>query len=75
MKNSEEEKVEIAKQQYEALHLKGEIFINTNKEFNGYVSHINSKITDEQSFIDRICVHRNKYSLKKTLKRRDNIKT
>jgi len=75
VKNTEKEKVGIAKQQYETLRLKEPFFKNEDKEFIGYVSHINSKITGEQSFIDRICVHRNKYSLKKTLKRRDNIKT
>lgn len=51
MKNTEKEKVGIAKQQYETLRLKEPFFKNEDKEFIGYVSHINSKITGEQSFI------------------------
>lgn len=51
MKNTEKEKVGIAKQQYETLRLKEPFFKNEDKGFIGYVSHINSKITGEQSFI------------------------
>ncbi|WP_271554578.1 hypothetical protein [Enterococcus mundtii] len=46
-----QDKVEIAKKQYEKLDLDSPFSINNNKLNIGYVSHINSKITGEQSFI------------------------
>ncbi|MBO0460443.1 MULTISPECIES: hypothetical protein [Enterococcus] len=71
MRNNEEAKVEIAKQQYEDLHLKGEIFINGNKNLIGYVSHINCKFTGEQSFI----ITDSKYvPLSAPLSERENVK-
>ncbi|NBA62201.1 hypothetical protein [Enterococcus mundtii] len=51
VKNTEKDKVEIAKKQYEKLDLDSPFSINNNKLNIGYVSHINSKITGEQSFI------------------------
>ncbi|PQF21687.1 hypothetical protein [Enterococcus mundtii] len=48
---SDEFQVELAKKQYDNLKLTNSTALNKDKMIIGYVSHINSKITGEQSFI------------------------
>ncbi|MBO0460445.1 hypothetical protein JZO83_01675 [Enterococcus sp. DIV1298c] len=71
VKNTEKDKVEIAKKQYEQLDRDSPFSINNNKINIGYVSHINSKFTGEQSFI----ITDTKYvPLSAPLSERENVK-
>ncbi|WP_321386399.1 hypothetical protein [uncultured Enterococcus sp.] len=48
---TDEERMKIAKKQYENLDLEGKVTINNGSDTVGYVSQVNNKPTGEQSFV------------------------